>query len=83
VRHQLHSWAVEAQVEQGIWEDNAVWLYVRHVPDPVSYYLHEREWREFVADVERAMASPGERFVGGRVKDEESDHDSDSSGRWS
>jgi hypothetical protein len=34
----------------------------------VSYYLHETEWREFVADVERAMASPGEQFVGGRFK---------------
>ncbi len=67
VPYHLHSWAVEAEVEEGIWEDNAMWLHVRHVPDSVSYYLHEKEWREFVADVERAMASPGERFVGGRI----------------
>lgn len=67
VRHHLHSWAVEADVEEGIWEDTAMWLSVWHVPDPVSYYLHEKEWRDFVADVERAMASPGNRFVGGRI----------------
>jgi hypothetical protein len=66
--HHLHSWVVEAEIEEGIWEENAMWLNVRHVPDPVSYYLHDKEWREFAADVERAMASPGERFVGGRIK---------------
>jgi hypothetical protein len=67
--HHLHSWAVEAEVEKSIWdEENAIWVNVRHVPDPVSYYLHEKEWREFVADVECAMASPGERLIGGRIK---------------
>ena len=83
VHHHLHSWAVKAEVEQGIWEDNAMWLNVRHVPDTVSYYLHEKEWRDFVADVERAMASPGERFVGGRIKNDDSDQDFDNSGWWS
>jgi len=67
VCHHLHSWVVEAHVEEGIWEDHAMWLDIRHVPDPVSYYSTKRSGATSSADVERAMASPGERFVGGRI----------------
>lgn len=84
--HHLHSWVVEARAEKDIWDEkDAIWVGIRHVPDPVCYDLHEKEWREFVADVERAIASPGERFLGGRHKrlQEESDQDSDGSGGWS
>jgi hypothetical protein len=82
VSHHLHSWAVKTRVEQDIWDEkDSVWIHVRHVPDPVSYYLHEREWRAFAADVQRAMALPGERFLGGRYKDlhEDSDQEPDGS----
>jgi hypothetical protein len=69
LEHHLHSWVVGACVQEGTWSgENELWLDIQHIPDPVSYYLHETEWREFVADVERAMASPGEQFVGGRFK---------------